>query len=64
MLCKLFFLLLFFIFESVNLKKMGQLLNDEFNRISSIPKNSTRHKRLVKWNSIKCNTKVHTIQNK
>ena len=40
------------------------LFTYEFNRITFIPKNDTRHERLVKGNSFVCNTMIHSIQYK
>ena len=45
-------------------KPLTLLLNYEFNRITRITKNGTRHKRLVKGNSFIRNTKIHSIHNK
>ena len=44
--------------------RMFNLLNDEFHRVIFVVKNNTRHQRLVQWDSIKCNTKIHIIHNK
>ena len=45
-------------------KSLPLFLNYEFNRITFISKNHTRHERLVKGNSFIRNTKIHSIHNK
>ena len=45
-------------------KPLTLFLNYEFNRIIFVPKNDTRHERLVKRNPFIRNTKIHSIQSK